>query len=59
MNHNLKVIADKREYMGMTSEEVADYLRAFRYVLSGEDRQAIEVFAGAWRSLSRVKEVTT
>ena len=50
----------------MTSEEVADYLRAFRYVLSEEDRQAIDVFAVAWRSLSlsesfqgRAKEVTT
>ena len=52
MSHNLKAIADKRESMGMAPEEVADYLRAFRYVLSDEDRQAIEVFEGAWRSLS-------
>lgn len=66
MSHNLKAIADKREFMGMTYEEVADYLRAFRYVLSDEDRQAIEVFEGAWRSISmekpfqgRAKEVTT
>jgi chorismate dehydratase len=66
MRHNLKVIADKRESMGMTSEEVTDYLQAFRYVLSDEDRQAIEMFKGAWRSISlanpfqgRAKEVTT
>ena len=63
MDHNLKAIADKREAMGMTSEEIADYLRAFRYVLSEEDRQAIEMFEGAWRSLEpfheRAKEVNT
>jgi len=63
MDHNLKAIADKREAMGMTSEEIADYLRAFRYVLSEEDQQAIEMFEGAWRSLepfhARAKEVTT
>jgi chorismate dehydratase len=66
ISHNLKAIADKRESLGMTSEEIADYLRAFRYVLSEEDLQAIDVFEGAWRSLSqtkpfpeRAKEVTT
>jgi len=58
MRNNLKAIADKREHMGMTSEEVADYLRAFRYVLSGEDRQAIDVFAGAWRANALAKEAT-
>ena len=56
MSHNLKVIADKREPMGMTFGEVTDYLQAFRYVLSEEDWQAIEEFEGAWRSLSLAKE---
>jgi chorismate dehydratase len=59
MGHNLKAIADKREPMGMTFEEVAGYLRAFRYVLAGEDWQAIEVFKGAWQSLPLAKEAIT
>lgn len=59
MNYNLSVIASKREYMGMTVNELTDYLEAFRYVLSEEDQRAIEEFEKAWRSLSLVKEVTT
>ena len=55
MGHNLKVIADKREPMGMTIGEVTDYLKAFRYVLSEEDWQAIEKFEGAWQALSTAK----
>ena len=55
MSYNLKVIADEREPMGMTSGEVTDYLEAFRYVLSEEDWQAIEKFEGAWRALSPEK----
>ena len=58
MNYNLSVIASKREYMGMTVNELTDYLEAFRYVLSEEDQRAIEEFEKAWRSLSLVKEVT-
>jgi chorismate dehydratase len=55
MENNLKAIAAKREHMGMTSTDVIDYLEAFRYVLSEEDRQAMEMFEGAWRSLSTTK----
>ena len=55
MSYNLKVIADEREQMGMTSGEVTDYLEAFRYVLSEEDWQAIEKFERAWRALSPAK----
>jgi chorismate dehydratase len=58
MSHNLNVIADKREPMGLTTGEVTDYLEAFRYVLSEEDWQAIEKFEGAWRALSTAKETT-
>ena len=58
MGNNLQVIADRRELMGLTSDEVTDYLEAFRYVLSEEDWKAIEEFERAWRSLSSAKEAT-
>lgn len=59
MKNNLKAIAGKREHMGMTSTEVIDYLEAFRYVLSEEDWQAMEMFEEAWRSLSPTKTKET
>ncbi len=58
MTHSLPAIARKREAMGLTEDEVIDYLQAFRYTLSQEDFQAIEEFEGAWRSLSLAKEAT-
>lgn len=56
MSHSLDAIARKREPMGLTSSEVVDYLRAFRYVLDEKDYQAIMDFEGAWRSLTLAKE---
>ena len=56
MTHSLDVIARKRETMGLSSAEVVDYLRAFRYVLDERDYRAIEEFEGAWRSLTLAKE---
>ena len=58
MENNLETIARKRARMGMTSDEVAGYLRAFRYTLDGEDMEAIDVFKQAWRSLPTAKEAT-
>ena len=56
MAHSLDEIARKREPMGLTTVEVVDYLRAFRYVLDEKDYQAIVDFEGAWRSLTLAKE---
>lgn len=56
MTHCLDAIARKREHMGLTSVEVIDYLRAFRYVLDENDYRAMEDFEGAWRSLTLAKE---
>ena len=56
MSCSLEAIARKRECMGLTSAEVVDYLRAFRFVLDTKDLRAIEEFEGAWRSLSLAKE---
>ncbi|MBF8267371.1 MAG: futalosine synthase [Dehalococcoidia bacterium] len=56
MARNLRAIADKRPDLGMTAQQVADYLRVFRYVLSGEDFQAIEAFKSDWRSLGAARE---
>ena len=58
MDNNLKTIAKKRERMGLTYEQVAGYLRAFRFILNEEDLRAIEVFRQAWRSLPTAKEAT-
>jgi predicted solute-binding protein len=58
MRDNLKTIADKRAYMGMTNEEVTGYLRALRFTLDREDMEAIDVFKQAWRSLPAAKEAT-
>jgi chorismate dehydratase len=52
---NLKNIADKRSDLKMTEQGVADYLMAFRYVLSGEDWQGIEAFRSAWSALTLAK----
>ena len=56
MNRSLDTIARKREPMGLSTSEVVDYLRAFRYVLDEKDQRAIEDFEGAWRSLTLAKE---
>lgn len=58
MAHNLKAIADKRESMNLAFEGVAGYLRAFRFVLAEEDKEAIGVFKRAWQSLSPAKGAT-
>ena len=58
MAYNLKAIAENRAHMGMSPKDVADYLRAFRYVLTEEEWGVIEVFKGAWRSLPTAEEAT-
>ena len=58
MENNLKTIADKRAYLGMSYEEVASYLRGLRFVLDEEDMEAVRVFKQAWLSLNAAKEAT-
>ncbi|MBI4282286.1 MAG: menaquinone biosynthesis protein [Chloroflexi bacterium] len=58
MEHNLKAIADKRESMNLAFEDVAGYLRAFRFVLAEEDKEAIGVFKRAWQLLPKAREVS-
>lgn len=58
MENNLKTIADKRAYLGMSYEEVASYLRCLRLVLDEEDMQAVRVFKQVWLSLTAAKEAT-
>ncbi len=58
LENNLKTIADKRAYMGMTYEEVAGYFSGLRLTLDAEDMEAIDVFRRECLSLAAVKEAT-
>lgn len=51
MEHNLDIIADKRSDVGIRSDQIIAYLKAFRYVLSTEEWQGAEEFERTWRSL--------
>ena len=55
MSGNLSDIISKRESMEIEPGGIENYLRAFRYIFSEEDQEAIEVFKEAWESLPKLQ----
>lgn len=56
LEHNLSEIAGNRADLGMPYEDIASYLKNFRYIFNDEDWQAARTFRAAWQSMPVVKE---
>ena len=58
LESNLTAISTNRRYMGLSDDDIADYLLAFRYNLDDDDWRGMREFEKEYESLSLPKEAT-